>query len=285
VLAVSAIAFRPPQSPESVKHERRSVRTGLDSVGCLDTLRATDTITAVATLRVRRYQNKADLPAEFAGFFAQEFKSRFRVPSNLALSVVMLTRATCTTDRNCSGAGLWLSANAYAVARKDGSLSFIGVSDESLTPDFAESVRVVLETMSRDRAIPEIYEDSLPLEITIRPHLDPDTVPRERHLFRVRIPWYDLRLTPPDAPPNQVLTYPVLAERVGLEDSVAMSFTVLSNGSVHPGSLDVRSGFFREFIQKVATELEKSTYTPAQLGACPVATWTNQSFVFRMPRR
>ena len=239
----------------------------------------------MATLRVRRYNSKAGLPKDFAEFFAQEFKSRFPVPSNLALSVVMRTRAKCVTERDCIGAGLWLSANAYAVARKDGSLSFIGVSDESLTPNFAETVRVVLETMSQDRAIPGIEGDSLPLEITVRPHLEPDTVPRERHLFRVRIPWYDLKLTPPDAPPNQKLPYPTLAERAGVEDSVAMSFTVRSNGSVHPASLDVRSGIFREFIQQVAKELEKSTYTPARLGACPVATWTNQSFIFRMRRR
>lgn len=256
----------------------------VDSVACLDTLRASDTTTAVVKLSLRRYNSKASLPPDFEGFFAQEFKSRFQIPANLPLSVVMLFRARCVSKTDCTGAGLWLSASGYAVARKNGTLAFIGVADESLTPEFAGMVRSVLEGMSQERLVPQIREDSLPLQIAVRLEHNPDTIPRERQLFRVRVPWYDLRFTAPEAPPKQTVPYPRNAERAGIEDSVSLSFTIMQDGSVHPLSLDLRSGVYREFIREVATSLEKSTYTPARLGACPVATWTSQSFVFRAPR-
>jgi hypothetical protein len=280
-LAASLVAFTALRSLEPANQREQVVRYAADTVGCLDTLHASDTISAMVTLRVLPYDSKDQLPPDFAPFFAQEFKSRFHVPADLPLSVVQLTRAKCRSENDCTGAALWLSANAYLVAQKNGSLSVVEVADESLTPQFAQAVKDILESMGRDLAVPGSREDPLAFVMTIRPHLAPDTVPRERQLFRIRLPWYDLRLTPPAAPPDLALQYPRKAEIVGAEDSVRMSFTVLPNGSVHPGSVDLVSGRYREFIEEVATALDSSTYVPARLGECPVATWTNQSFNFR----
>jgi TonB family protein len=255
-----------------------------DSIGCLDTLRASDSLAAVVKLVVRPQDRKAQLPPDFEEFFAQEFKARFKVPTSLPLSVMLGTGTCDSTGSTCTGGGLWLSSTAYAVARRNGALSRIGVVDESLTPELAKSVMAVLDGMTSDRVVPDIRADSLRLEIGIRAESHPDTVAPSRRLFRVRLPKYDLTFIHPKAPLKFRVGYPRNAERAGVEDSVTVSFTIMANGSVNPRSFDLHSGRYRDFLRVVVSTLEKATYQPARIGACPVATWTSQSFVFKVPR-
>jgi hypothetical protein len=248
-------------------------------------LRASDSIAAVVKLTVRPQDTTTVLPPDFEGFFAQEFKSRSSIPANLPLSV-MRGLGTCdTTAGRCTKGALWLSTTAYAVARRDGTLSRIGVVDESVTPDLAKMVQTVLEAMSSKRVVPQVHKDQR-LEIAIRVETHPDTVPRERQLFRVRLPQYELPFSGA-APLKGKMAfpkYPRNAEMARVEDSIAASFTVMPDGSVNLASFDFESGQYRDFILAVAKSLEGSTYQPARIAACPVAGRARQLFLFRVPR-
>jgi hypothetical protein len=256
------------------------IQPGTDSVGCLDTLRASDTISAVVKLTVRSQDRKTALPPDFEGFFAQEFKWRFSPPADLRLSV-MQGMGTCdSTWHNCTSGSFWLSSTAYAVARKDGSLSRLGVVDESLTPALAKAVKTALEAMSSERIVPNLLKDQ-PLEIAIRIETLPDTVPRERQLFKVRLPRYNLPFK--GGVPLRVKqpNYPMRAEMARVEDSVSVSYTIMPNGSVNLSSFDFETAQYRDFIQAVIKSIESSTYEPARIGSCPVATWVRQLFLFK----
>lgn len=73
-----------------------------DTVGCLDTLRASDSVLAVVKMSVESQDKKTKLPADFEGMFAQEFKSRFRVPPTLPLSVMRGSAPCDTAQKTCA---------------------------------------------------------------------------------------------------------------------------------------------------------------------------------------
>lgn len=257
------------------------LQPGPDSIGCLDTLRASDTISAVVKLTVRPQDRKTTLPPDFEAFFAQEFKSRFSPPADLRLSV-MHGMGTCdsTWRHNCTSGSFRLSSTAYAVARKDGSLSRLGVVDESLTPALVNAVKTALEAMSWERVVPKLLKDQ-PLEVGIRVETRPDTVPRERQLFKVRLPRYDLAFTGGAPLKLKHPRYPMRAEMARVEDSVSVSYTIMPNGSVNLSSFDFETVQYRDFLQAVIKSIEGSTYEPARIGSCPVATWVRQTFLFK----
>ena len=115
-----------------------------DTTGCLDTLHANDSVVAIVKMSVRPQDRKTKLPPDFEGLFAQEFRSRLKLPPNLSLSV-MVGRSPCDTrgDR-CAGGVMMFGSHAYATAQPNGALSRVTVVDFSLTPVFAERVRTVL---------------------------------------------------------------------------------------------------------------------------------------------
>ena len=126
-------------------------------------------------------------------------------------------------------------------------------------------------------------QDSLPLEIGIGIEQNSDTVPPHRHLFRVSVPYYSLPFTYSQWPKNtRGPTYPPVAERHGIQDSVFVTFTTLPDGTVAPQSVDLLAGHYREFILAVFDRLATARYVAARIGSCPVATWTAQSFLFRV---
>jgi TonB family protein len=77
--------------------------------------------------------------------------------------------------------------------------------------------------------------------------------------------------------------YPHVAELRGAEDVVSVSFTVLEDGSVAPESVDLEKAHYRDFIESVFTSLATTRYSPARIGSCPVASWVQQSFHFKVP--
>jgi hypothetical protein len=180
---------------------------------------------------------------------------------------------------------LIFGTRAYATLKSDGTLSKVSVVDLSLTPSFADSVKSAFTKMSTDRASPFLGGlESVALRFAIEVEQDADTVPAYRKLFLVALPHYTMPYSPPDyskgaAPPK----YPRIAEMNRITDTVQLTFTILENGSVAPESVDLEKAHYREFIESVFTSMAKTTYIPARIGTCAVASWVNQLFAFAVP--
>ncbi len=257
--------------------------TARDTTSCLDTLRATDSVNAVVKITVKPQDPKTKLPPDFEGLFAQEFRSRLKVPSTLALSVMEGWEACDTVAQTCGAGALMVGSQAYATAHNDGTLSRIGVVDVTLTPAFADSVHAILAKISELKLVPFFQKvDSIPLDISIAVEQNPDSVPAPRHLFRARIPRFGRQFTLVANPKNSSQPkYPSIAVLESVGDTVKVAFTVLPDGTIDPQSVDVVSGHYREFIRSVFDKLATTRYTPAKIGSCAVAMRAEQTFIFR----
>lgn len=253
-----------------------------DTVSCLDTLHATDSINAVVKMSVRSQQPKTKLPPDFEGLFVQEFRSRLKVPSNLPLSVMRGWTPCDSASHKCAGGVLMLGTQAYATIHSDGAVSRILVVDLALTPALADTVRVVLQRMGAEKAVPFFTgPESIPLDISIDVEQHSDSVPAWRHLFRASIPHYSFQFTPAEWPKNvKGPKYPSIAERAQVSDSVTLTFAILSDGTVAPQSVDLRAAHYTDFVRSVFDRIATVRYVPGRIGSCPVATWEKQSFVF-----
>jgi hypothetical protein len=242
-------------------------------------------MTALVKMSVRPQDKKTKLPADFEGLFVQEFRSRLKVPQNLPLSVMVGWTPCDTVSDRCVGGVMMFGSRAYATAQPTGTLSRITVVDFSLTPAFSDSVRTVLEHISREKLSPFLNrKDSIPLEMSIGIEQHSDTVPAARHLFRVTIPHYNLPFSYAQWPKDEKgPKYPFIAESRRVGDSVTVTFTTLPDGIVAPQSVDVQAGHYRDFIISVFDKLATVRYVPARIGSCSVATWAAQTFLFKIP--
>lgn len=260
-------------------------RVSGDTVGCLDTLRASDSISAVVKISVKPQDKKARLPADFEGLLAQEFRSRLKVPSKIALSVMHGWTECDSIAAKCTSGALIVGSQVYATAHTDGTVSRIGVIDFTLTPFFADSVGTVIKRIGEEKLMPPFSKpDSIPLDITISVDEHPDSVPAPRQLFRLVIPHFNSAYYYGDYPKDGgVPKYPYKAELARVGDTVRVSFTILADGTVAPQSVDVLKGHYRDFIRAVFDKLATTHYIPARIGSCPVASHAQQSFVFKVP--
>lgn len=277
IVAGAATHFTSMSSPAA---PRTVVR---DTTNCLDTLHASDSVSAVVTMSVHPQDPKTKLPPDFEGLFVQEIGSRLKVQGSLPLGV-MVGWNPCDVSHDCVGGVLTFGSHAYATAHPTGELSRIGVIDFSLTPAFSDRVRTVLEGIGQEKMSPPFFDrkDSIPLKISIGVEQHFDTVPPHRRLFRVNLPHYDLPFTYAKWPKNaKGPKYPSIAETRGVGDSVAVTLTILANGTVAPQSVEVHSGRYIDFIRSVFDRLATARYLPAHVGGCPVATWGIQSFTFK----
>jgi hypothetical protein len=282
VMAASACAANPApnRKPSSTAND-----VGADAIGCLDTLHASDTVEIVVKMTAASQDPKIALSPNFENFLAQSFHARFKTPSKLSLSVVIGDEPCDSVGSRCAGGILNIGAVAYVTARANGSLVVTDVVDETLTEDFTDSIRSALEAMSKNRDVPWLERtDSIPLVLTFAPDDQPDTVPATRYVFKAKIPRYDLPFTYAMMPSAGINPkYPTRGVIAGIEDSVVLAFTVRSNGSIAPESMDFVSGNYREFVLSAADALNHSRYHPAHLGDCAVATRIRQRFVFKSP--
>jgi TonB family protein len=282
VLAASACAANPSPvgKPSSSANGIRA-----DAIGCLDTLQASDTVETIVKMIAASQDPKIPLPPNFENFFAQGFQARFKAPSKLPLSVVVGDEPCDSLGSRCAGGILNIGAVAYVTARANGSLVVTDVVDETLTEDFADSIRSALETMSKNRDVPWLeHADSIPLVLKFAPDEQPDTVAEARYVFKAKIPRYDIPFTYAMMPSAGIdPKYPIRAAIAGIEDSVMLAFTVRANGSIAPQSIDFVSGNYREFVLSAADALNEARYHPAHLGDCAVATRIRQRFVFKSP--
>lgn len=240
---------------------------------------------SVVKLSVVPQDTSEKLQRDFEAFFAQEFRRRFRVPRKLPLSVVMGAPPCDSIGARCVGGYLDLSAIAYATAHYDGKLSDIQVIDATLTPDLADSVRSALETMSREGLGPTMDADSMALIIRLEADPNPDTVPQERHVFRAKVPHYNLPFRYASMPAVGVEPrFPFTARLAGVGDSVAIAFTVDAEGRIAPESLELMRATYGDFVSSVVNTLQRTRYHPARLGDCPVSTRMSQRFLFDIPR-
>jgi Gram-negative bacterial TonB protein C-terminal len=259
-----------------------------DTTTCLDTLRPSDSVRAVVKMSVKPHKKGTRLPKDFEGLFAEEFRSRLKLPSSLSLSV-MRGWDSCDSTAipwTCSSGVLVIGNTVYATANSDGTLSDISTVDLSLTPEFSDSVLSVLRRMSKERLIPFFTSPkSIPLEISIELEQNADTVAPGRQLFRASIPHYGLKFKSAGWTQKRELPkYPRNAEIAGVGDTLVLTYTILRNGTVVQASIDLRSGNYRDFVRPVVTSLMNSTFEPASIGVCPVATWVTQKFMFNAAR-
>jgi len=134
---------------------------------------------------------KTTLPRDFESIFAQDFRSLFRIPGKLPLSVVMGTPPCDSLGSRCVGGILTLGAVAYATAHSDGKLTDIEVVDAALTPSLADSVTAALQSMSRASLAPPVGDvDSVAIVLQLVPEESPDTVPALRQIFKAKVPRY-----------------------------------------------------------------------------------------------
>ncbi|MFL5528694.1 MAG: TonB family protein [Gemmatimonadaceae bacterium] len=253
--------------------------------GCLDSLPAADSVSAVIKMTVVSQDPKKILPRDFDSMFAQEFRSHFKLPARLPLNTVMGTQPCDSLGSRCAGGLLSVGAVAYATLGKDGKLSDLAVVDASLTRELTDSVTVALRAMSKTALAMSTGEaESIPLAIQIGPEENPDTVPTMRHVFRAKIPRYDFPFSYASMPAAGVdPQYPFQARLAGVGDSVRLAFTVRADGTIAPQSIELINANYRDFVSAVFDALEKTRYHPARLGDCPVATRVTQRFLFKVP--
>ncbi|HXN75709.1 MAG TPA: hypothetical protein VN876_03675 [Gemmatimonadaceae bacterium] len=260
-------------------------RSAADSVGCLDTLHAADSVSMIVKMTVASQDPKVGLPRDFEDLFVEEFRSRFRIPSKLPLSVVMGSPPCDSLGSRCVGGVLTLGAVAYATVHNDGKLSDIAVVDVALTPRFADSVKSALQSMSRAELVPPIGDvDRIPVVLQIVQEEEPDTVPSVRHVFQAKVPRYDWPFSYASMPAAGVdAKYPFTGRLAGVEDSVTLAFTVDAEGAIAPESIELVSANYRDFVTSVFDALGRTRYHPAHLGDCAVATRMRQRFLFKLP--
>lgn len=269
-------------NPSTMKRAASSPRDGL---GCLDTLRAADSVWRVVKLSVASQDTTKTLSGDFESFFAQEFRRKFRAPAVLPLSVVMGTQPCDSVGLRCSGGRLDLAAIAYATAHYDGKLSGIDVIDATLTPALADSVRATLTAMNRDALAPTSPEDSIAIVIRLETEEDPDSVPELRQVFRAKVPHYNLPFRYASMPAAGVeARYPFAARMAGVGDSVKVAFTVDAEGRIATESLELVRATYRDFVVSAVSALQRTRYHPARLGDCPVNTRMSQRFLFEVPQ-
>ena len=263
---------------------KKTAATPKPSIGCLDTLHAADSIWSVVKLSVLPQDTTRKLQDDYESFFAQEFRRRFRVPSKLPLSVVMGAPPCDSIAARCVGGYLDLSAIVYVTAHYDGKLTNIQVIDATLTPTLADSVGSALQKMSREALGPAMDADTMSLIVRLEADPNPDTVPEVRHIFRAKVPHYALPFRYASMPAAGVQPrYPFTARVAGVGDSVAIAFTVDSEGRIAGESLELMEATYSDFVGSVVNALLKTQYHPARLGDCPVSTRMSQRFLFAAP--
>lgn len=281
-LVFTAACATNPQPRNKTSSGRRSDTA---SIGCLDTLLAADTISTIVKMTVASQNPKVGLPPDFEDMLAEEFRSHFRLPPSLPLSVVKGREPCDSLGSRCVGGVLSVGAVVYATAHNDGKLTDIQVLDVALTPRFADSVNSALRAMAREQLGPPTGDaDSIPILLQIVPEEQPDTVPAVRHVFKAKVPRYDWPFSYASMPAAGVdAKYPFAARLAGVEDSVTLAFTVNADGTIAPESIELVSANYRDFVTSVLDALIRTRYHPAHLGDCAVATRMKQRFLFKVP--
>lgn len=267
--------------------KRVAARPGLaEGIGCLDTLRASDSITTILKLSVVPRQPGDTLPSDFENLFAEEFRRRFSLPPKMGLSVVMGVPPCDSLGSRCVAGVLDAGAYAYATAHDNGSLSDIAMLDIALSRSFVDSVKSALDGISRGSLVPPLGgADSVPLIIQLQSEEQPDSIPSYRQILRLKRPRYDLPFAYASMPAAGVSPrYPLTARLAGLGDTVTVAFTIEPDGLIPAESIELVHASYREFVASVANALLDTRYHPARLGDCAVATRMEQRFFFKAPQ-
>ena len=279
-----ALACATNPNPNRKVAARRAVTEA--SIGCLDTLHVIDSVLTIVKMSVTPQDPKVALPRDFEGLFIAEFRSHFKIPPKVPLSVVTGWEPCDSLGSRCAGGVLNIGTVAYATAHGDGTLSNIAVVDVALSPDLTKSVSAALTAMSRGREVPSPGDvDSITLTLQITAEDKPDTVPDVRYVFKATVPHYDSPFSYATMPAAGVdARYPLNARLAGVEDSVTLAFTVQADGTIAAQSIDLVSAGYRDFVISVVDALGRTRYHPAHLGDCAVATRMKQRFMFKAPQ-
>jgi hypothetical protein len=272
-------------NPQPNKTASSGRRPAADSIGCLDTLLAADTISTIVKMSVAARNPTDTLPPGFEDLFVQEFRLRFKVPAKLPLSVVNGSEPCDSLGLRCAGGTLNAGSVAIATAHNDGKLTDVEVLDVAHTPHFADSVTAALRAMARYWLVPPLGGvDSIPIVVRLASESAPDTVPAERQVLKAKVPRYDWPFSYASMPAAGVKpNFPFTARIAGVGDSVLLAFTVNADGTIDEESIELLTGTYRDFISSVLDALNRTRYHPAHLGDCAVATRMTQRFLFKQP--
>ncbi len=257
-----------------------------DTLSCLDTLQASDSIVTNVRVAVTAQDSTVELPRDFEGLFVYGLRTHFKLPKKLPLSVVTGWQPCDSLGSRCVGGVLNLGATIYVTAHNDGTLSDATVIDETITPALADSLGAALAAMSRTNDVPPIGKaESVQLAIKVSPQEAADTGHASTHLFKAVVPHYSRPFSYATMPAAGVnAPYPLNARLAGIGDSVTLAFTVGSDGTIAAESIDLVSAGYREFVTSVVNALLNARYHPAHLGDCAVATRMKQRFLFKAPQ-
>jgi TonB family protein len=253
---------------------------------CLDSLHAADSIAVIVKMSVNPQDTAVRLAPDFEGLFVEEFRSRFKAPPNLPLSVVVGSPPCDSLGSRCAGASLNVAAVAYATAHSDGKLSDIEVLDASLTPALDDSIKVALQAMSKDAVAPLSGDvEPVPLIMEIGPEENLDTAAAERRIFRTKLPHYDIPFRYASMPVAGIdARFPFSARVAGIGDSVTIAFTVDAAGNIATESVQLVRATYGDFVSSAVNAIARTRFHPAYLGDCPVATRVTQRFLFNEPQ-
>jgi hypothetical protein len=255
---------------------------GSSSAGCLDTLSASDTVRSTVRLTLAPQDSTTTLPFDFDNVFTEELKARFHAPTQIPLRVIAGWEPCDSAASRCAGGILNLATTAYFTAHRDGRLTRISIVDESLTPALVDSLNRALRRLSSAKtAAWSAAPDSILLQLRLAPYEGRDSIADPRGVFTSVVPRYNLPFSSAIPPAGGVKPiYPISAELAGVEDTVAVAFTVDSDGLVVSESLELFGGKYRDFVGAVVNALLDAQYHPARLGDCAVAARMRQRFVF-----
>ena len=79
-------------------------------------------------------------------------------------------------------------------------------------------------------------------------------------------------------------SYPIVARDNGVDGKVNLVFVIGRDGRVVPGTVNILGDTKREFAKASIEALMRAEFTPAMVGACPVATLVVQPFTFTIER-
>jgi hypothetical protein len=284
VLALLVVTSLPlGHSMEKRSADPQSTRAVSDTLDCLGS--SSDSVAVIVKMKVRSQDPDRDLPPEFERLLIEKFRAYLEPAPGYAAPILTGSAPCDAANHRCVGAMFTIGATAKATARPDGQLTDTTVIDFGLSTVFSDSIRSVIRQLNQQKAWPYARGvDTIPLAISFSSDENPDSVPVFRHLFLARVPRFAYRFTDAAWPEFQKgPKYPRLAVEKQVSDSVEVQYTVLSDGSIPPQSIDVVAAYYPDFAKVVLERLATLRYVPARAGLCTVPTRVAKSFVFPVP--
>lgn len=247
-------------------------------------------VTAIATVDSSDRDRLVKLSPTFLAFVVEAVRTHFVPPTNLDLASLAggmphppadwLAPPNWKAPRTTRTTPL-LAADAYFTINASGTPGDIRIGHSSMAASLARSVDSAIRAI-----VPEDY-GLVPQNadgVRVHFHLEaaPDSVATDQPFFTTWLPVYRIDQSP-RAPKRPVIpTYPVNARDQGVTDTVLVSFAIGPSGRVIPGTIDLLSAHYRDFVDVVASTLRDNVFQPIIAEGCPVTSTVREAFTFEL---